>query len=192
MSSETKLNEDFLCVPISINRILAEQRQPPIDPLKLGLELGLVVPSAKAADYPGARVSESKDQWGVHPQQTEYSIEKVLERHHIPLVYRFIHINQITSGKHLDFMASQLDARNSIIVGYDYKTVFNTGGHVGHVSVVVSIETASDLIILWDPADPEEYIAVPYFTLLAGIRKRRDGYWLFGTKDSLDSVPVGI
>lgn len=177
--SEAKSNVDFLCVPKSINRVLNDQGLPTLDPLELGLELGLVVPISRLADYPGARVSEQEAQWGVHPQEAPYDIESFLLRHSIPLSYKFVLYNNIPSGEHVFFMESNLATGNSIIVGYDYKSVFGRGGNSGHVSVITKVDSIRDIVVLWEPEN-NEYINIQFNQLSIGIMKVRDGYWIFG------------
>ena len=179
MCSEAKSNVDFLCVPKSINRVLNDQGLPTLDPLELGLELGLVVPISRLADYPGARVSEQEAQWGVHPQEAPYDIESFLLRHSIPLSYKFVLYNNIPSGEHVFFMESNLATGNSIIVGYDYKSVFGRGGNSGHVSVITKVDSIRDIVVLWEPEN-NEYINIQFNQLSIGIMKVRDGYWIFG------------
>lgn len=193
MNYEFERSRDFLCVPACINMILRRRGLTAFDQLELAVELGLVVPSERAADFPGARVSDEEQEWGVHPQQPQYSLRGFLLRQEMPLEHKFIHWREVPSSAHIDFVVSHLDAGNDVIVGFDYKVVFSAGGHSGHVSLVLSSNPMTETMELLDPASASgTSTIVPLPHLIRGMAGKQDGYWLFGQEGSIDGVEPPI
>jgi len=156
--------------------------------------LGLTVPLRLAHLYSGATVSEDRLKWGVHPQNRETSITKLFEHYNLHLVETFVSPLQVPSSYgYAEFIGTQLDAGNDIVVGYDYASVFSAGANVGHVSLISEVDGSADLVWLVDPEDSgDDPRPVSMRRLITGIRAQKDGFWLIGTTESIaESLRVG-
>ena len=139
--------------------------------------LGFCVPVDMQEKFPFAKTSENSQDWGVHPFTYETSVEKLLSEVAPELRFRFIHINNILAEEVGETIAELLQRGSDIIVGYDYKEAFGEGAHVGHVSIINTINTITDEVGLVDSESPHK-VQISLKSLQAGIRKKKDGLWV--------------
>jgi hypothetical protein len=148
----------------------------------IACELGLVVPTKLAHKYTFAKVSNNKQDWGVHPQK--FPIEKFLVNNNIELDFAFVPLSSIPPSSIPDFMEENIINGNDIIVGYDFAEVFDNGDHVGHVSLIGHINDLKDELLLYDP-ELTNPVTVSIKKLVQGIKRKQDGFWLFGQRSKL-------
>ena len=179
--------EPLMCVPACLNMIFRRRGLEPIPQKLIAVELGLVVPLRLQNSFPLACISEDSRDWGVHPQDERTSLKGFFDRQRIPLEEKFYLSSQIpTSFGYAEFLSLALESGNDVIVGYDYATVFRSGGNVGHVSLICDVDSAKDVAWILDPESADEGpMHVLLRDLVAGVRTQRDGFWIIGPHEAV-------
>jgi hypothetical protein len=177
---------EFMCVPACLNMIFKRRQLAALPQEVLASELGLTIPKRLQHLHPHAAISDDAKLWGVHPQNPTTSLARLFSNNLIPLAETFYLSSQIPSSYgYTEFIDTQLELGNDIIVGYDYASVFLIGAHVGHVSLVC--QANQQAVWLLDPESTDEGSKpVPMSSLLAGIKAVNDGFWIIGTADSIE------
>jgi hypothetical protein len=176
----------FMCVPACINMILGRRGFKTFTQEEIAKALGLVVPPSLASQYPWASVSDDEALWGVHPQVETTSLNRFFQLHGIPLSEVFWPGSRLSPVEYRQFATAQLALGNDIVVGYDFRTVFGSGRHRGHVSLVCGAHHESDSLWLVDPDSPTLLLA-PVASLALGIWVRRDGFWVISQNPHMSS-----
>jgi hypothetical protein len=176
-----------MCVPACLNMILGRRGFEQLPQAVIATELGLVVPPRLRDVFPTAGVSENKRDWGVHPQHEGTSLKSLFARHDLPLSELFYLPSHIPSSfGYADFLISNLEFGNDVIVGYDYATVFGVGGNVGHVNLICDVDSVQDFACLLDPEFVDQGPQwVKIKDLINGIRAQQDGFWVIGTPEAV-------
>lgn len=177
-------SDNLMCVPACLNMVFSRRGLKRVPQCELGYALGLVVPSRLSEQYPDARISDIEEDWGVHPQEPEYSISCLFERLGVPLYFHCFDATHVMSDGVESFLSENLKRGNDIIVSYDYHAVFSAGKNVGHVSLVSDVLSRREEIILVDP-ESETPVSIRGDALLRGARTvKHGGFWLIGDKKS--------
>lgn len=179
-------SDSYMCFPACLNMIFKRRDLKIFPQQQIAYSLGLKIPLYMKEKYPNAQISDIESEYGVHPNN-ENSLEQFINRNGIELKLKYINLKDIPSNSIIDCLCDNLETGNDIIVGYDYATVFQDGLHVGHVSLICSVDELKNTVVLMDP---EEYqpIEVDIRKLLAGILKRSSGFWIFSSLGETISV----
>ena len=166
--------------------VLRFQGLPEIAEGELAAALGLHVPPEKATEYPFAAVSGDPKDWGVRiGGHRSDAMATVLREKCIPIHIRYVPVNNISRAAFGEWLEENLSRGTSLIVGYDYRSVFVDGGNVGHMSIVESIPDRTGNIILIEP-EAGIRLVTDEQALYRGMQIQGGGTWLFST--SVDNI----
>lgn len=181
----------YLCVPFCINMVLQHQGFCRIDEDEIAHSLGLQIPPDRIEDYPYATISSEPIDWGVYVGGKQHeAISKFLQQKDIPIYVQYIPSANISRTSFIELLEENLLQQVSIIVGYDYKTVFHEGLNTKHASVVESVESRADRITLIEP-ESDLRLTTTETELYRGMRITEGGAWFFSKSADnivLDSI----
>jgi len=171
----------LLCVPACLNMILTRRGYPPISQADIARQLGLVVPQRLRDTYPFAEISETFLDWGIRPVTAEARIKSILRERAPTLHHTFRGWQEVPTSSQLEFIAEHLTRGNDVAVGFRASDIYDDAQPVGHVALIVDLDSRAELVRLMDPeVGTQEGVVVSWHRLLSGVMAVRDGYWLFG------------
>lgn len=159
--------------------VLDALRMPPLDEQTLSMVLGLRVPSVSLSDYPGAIPDDDPTSHGIRLRDVELSrLKNFLQQFGFRLTTSFHPASDIQRDDFAEYISNLMSGEKVLIVGYNYKTVFEKGEGLGHMGVITNVSTARGQIEL---VEPEEGIIanVDEVKLYAGAAIFKSGIWAF-------------
>jgi hypothetical protein len=147
---------------------------------EIGYELGLVVPKEKSHLFKKVRTGKKPASgWGTQVNKQQFSINHFFRKNKIKLSETYFPLIKIINCK--KFIENNLDNANDIIACFNYKKLYNKGGSVGHVSLIIKIQ--GERITLLDPAKLHPKLRkVSLKKLISSMKfhgqKRNAGFWV--------------
>jgi len=145
--------------------------------------MGITVPPDMAGEIPGARVSEREWEWGVSLREAGGMLQQFFDENGVCMEINYMHVSMIERT----MMAYELERYKScgfdVMVGFDYGLMRGKERNVGHVGVVVAVDTDREVVVVGDPG-PEGWgeHEVHGDLLFAAMMKKNAGLWCFRRK----------
>ena len=154
--------EAYCCVPRCLQMIFDRRNIPFESQMVIAKELGFI----NEKEYKGTQVNKE-----------EYSITNYLEKHKIPLSFKYFFITDYSEAK--IFLNKHME--DDIIVCYKRGVMFNKKMEGGHATLIEKIE--GDNITLIYPEDENGYRVVALGKMLEAIEchgeENMAGFWIF-------------
>lgn len=148
----------YCCVPATLQWVLYRNGIDILDQETIGAELGLRLPTRGREFFTNKNIKyltkEPIAGFGTQIEKGEYSIEKFLTKHKIPLtISKLIIIDQKQELKR--FLCKQFKQNHDTILCYNNKELKRVGAkNCGHFSVISEFDEVLDIVIIGDPDLP--------------------------------------
>lgn len=147
---EPRKEKEYCCVPAVLQMVQQRRNIPYTTQDEIGYQLGLIVPKDKAHLFSKIRIGKiPKGGWGTETSKKQYSINNYFSLLKIPLQLRKYRIDK--SKDLSEFIVKNFKNNNDIIVCYNSQVLFHSGDEE-HVSLIESIDTNMEELIIIDPA----------------------------------------
>lgn len=157
--------EPFCCVPRCLQMIFDKIKIPYDSQKEIAHELGFI--------------NDDKHH-GTQVEKEEYSISRYLEKHNIPLTFKYFYITSLKDAK--TFLNN--NSEDDIMVCYKRGVMFNKIMEGGHATLIEKVE--GNYVTLIYPEDKLGYRIVLLEQLLEAIKlhgqENMAGFWLFKKK----------
>lgn len=161
--------------------VLRALRLPPLDEPTLSMLLGLRVPTAAVSDYPGSIADDDPTSHGIRLRDKELQrLSCFLQQFGFELKTSFHPIANIQRDNFPEYVSELLSRDEQLVIGYDYKIVFEEGESLGHMGLITGVTTNRSEIDLVEPEDGV-VARVDESKLFTGASAFRSGIWSFST-----------